>query len=47
MLAKLKVESGALFTHKLEGMFQDMKISGDNMAAYKKHLENRVTSVSP
>ena len=38
MLAKLKVECGFQFTQKLEGMFHDLKISNDTMAAYKKHL---------
>ncbi|KAI6119499.1 Cullin [Pisolithus croceorrhizus] len=40
MLAKLKIECGYQFTQKLEGMFQDMKISSDTMQAYRKHLEN-------
>lgn len=40
MLAKLKVECGYQFTQKLEGMFQDMKISSDTMQAYRRHLEN-------
>jgi len=38
MLAKLKVECGYQFTQKLEGMFHDMKLSGDTMEAYKEHL---------
>ncbi|EIW83862.1 Cullin-domain-containing protein [Coniophora puteana RWD-64-598 SS2] len=44
MLAKLKVECGYQFTQKLEGMFQDMKISTDTMQAYRKYLE---TSTPP
>ncbi|EGO24838.1 hypothetical protein SERLADRAFT_449585 [Serpula lacrymans var. lacrymans S7.9] len=40
MLAKLKVECGYQFTQKLEGMFNDMKISADTMQAYRNHLEN-------
>ncbi|KAG6820945.1 hypothetical protein H0H93_009181 [Arthromyces matolae] len=40
MLAKLKVECGFQFTQRLEGMFHDMKISADNMDAYKTHLAN-------
>ncbi|KAG6331221.1 hypothetical protein ID866_7870, partial [Astraeus odoratus] len=40
MLAKLKVECGYQFTQKLEGMFQDMKISSDTMQAYRNHLRN-------
>jgi len=39
MLAKLKIECGFQFTQKLEGMFNDMKVSGDTMEAYRKHLE--------
>ncbi|KAH9849716.1 Cullin-domain-containing protein [Lenzites betulinus] len=38
MLAKLKVECGYQFTQKLEGMFNDMKISADTMQAYRDHL---------
>ncbi|RDB26053.1 Cullin-3 [Hypsizygus marmoreus] len=38
MLAKLKVECGYQFTQKLEGMFHDMKLSGDTMQAYRAHL---------
>ncbi len=38
MLAKLKVECGFQFTQRLEGMFHDMKISSDTVAAYKEHL---------
>ncbi|KIJ62793.1 hypothetical protein HYDPIDRAFT_41506 [Hydnomerulius pinastri MD-312] len=40
MLAKLKVECGYQFTQKLEGMFNDMKISSETMQAYRKYLEN-------
>lgn len=38
MLAKLKVECGFQFTQKLEGMFQDIRISVDTMQAYREHL---------
>ncbi|GLB40454.1 putative cullin-domain-containing protein [Lyophyllum shimeji] len=38
MLAKLKVECGFQFTQKLEGMFHDIKLSGDTMQAYNAHL---------
>ncbi|KIY43994.1 Cullin-domain-containing protein [Fistulina hepatica ATCC 64428] len=38
MLAKLKVECGSQFTQKMEGMFNDMRVSVDTMDAYKKHL---------
>jgi cullin 3 len=38
MLAKLKVESGCQFTQKLEGMFNDMKVSADTMKDYRSYL---------
>jgi cullin 3 len=39
MLAKLKVECGFAFTQKLEGMFHDMKLSGETMNAYRGYLK--------
>ncbi|KAJ7650303.1 Cullin-domain-containing protein [Roridomyces roridus] len=42
MLAKLKVECGYQFTQKLEGMFNDMRISEDTMKAYRTHLSKTV-----
>ncbi|KAK7050999.1 hypothetical protein VNI00_005111 [Paramarasmius palmivorus] len=44
MLAKLKIECGYQFTQKLEGMFNDMKISADHMEEYKQKL---ASSLSP
>jgi cullin 3 len=38
MLGKLKIECGFQFTQKLEGMFNDMKVSSDTMKAYQNHL---------
>ncbi|PVF92727.1 Cullin-domain-containing protein [Serendipita vermifera] len=38
MLAKLKVECGFQFTKKMEGMFNDMKLSTDIMVTYKDYL---------
>lgn len=38
MLAKLKVECGYQFTKKMEGMFNDMKLSSDITSAYKDYL---------
>ena len=38
MLGKLKVECGYQFTHKLEGMFNDMKLSTEIMEGYREHL---------
>ncbi|THH18864.1 hypothetical protein EUX98_g8886 [Antrodiella citrinella] len=40
MLAKLKLECGYQFTQKLEGMFNDMKLSNDTMEAYRRHLDD-------
>ena len=40
MLGKLKVECGVQYTQKLEGMFNDMKVSADTMQAYHKYLES-------
>ena len=34
MLSKLKQECGGVFTLKLEGMFKDMELSKDIMAAF-------------
>lgn len=45
ILAKLKIECGYQFTQKLEGMFHDIKISGDTMEAYRAHLAK--TTVCP
>ena len=39
MLGKLKVECGHQFTQKLEGMFNDMKLSAETMEGYRRHLE--------
>ncbi|KAL7411333.1 ubiquitin ligase SCF complex subunit Cullin [Mrakia frigida] len=38
MVAKLKIECGYQFTQKLEGMFNDMRVSSDTMTAFKTHL---------
>lgn len=46
MLAKLKVESGHQFTQKLEGMFTDMKVSADTMAAYRTYLSGKEVRTS-
>ena len=40
MLAKLKVECGFQFTKKMEGMFQDIKVSADTTSAYKKYIQS-------
>ncbi|KAG9296630.1 hypothetical protein G9A89_002901 [Geosiphon pyriformis] len=39
MIAKLKIECGYQFTTKLEGMFNDMRISTDTMADFKDFLD--------
>lgn len=38
MISKLKTECGYQFTSKLEGMFNDMKLSSDTMDAFKDSL---------
>eukprot|EP01103_Thecamoeba_quadrilineata_P019179 TRINITY_DN765_c0_g1_i1.p1 TRINITY_DN765_c0_g1~~TRINITY_DN765_c0_g1_i1.p1 ORF type:complete len:756 (+),score=129.29 TRINITY_DN765_c0_g1_i1:106-2268(+) len=38
MIGKLKTECGYQFTSKLEGMFNDMRLSADTMEGYKTHL---------
>ena len=40
MLTKLKVECGFQFTKKMEGMFQDMKVSVDTTSAYKDYIQS-------
>mmetsp|Transcript_17124 Transcript_17124/g.35635 ORF Transcript_17124/g.35635 Transcript_17124/m.35635 type:complete len:718 (-) Transcript_17124:1587-3740(-) len=37
MLEKLKMECGAVFTNKLEGMFKDVDLSKDIMASFHQH----------
>ncbi|KXN89109.1 Cullin-3 [Leucoagaricus sp. SymC.cos] len=38
MLGRLKIECGYQFTQKLEGMFNDIRLSADAMESYHKHL---------
>ncbi|KAF9477929.1 Cullin-domain-containing protein [Pholiota conissans] len=38
MLTKLKIECGVQFTQKMEGMFNDMKISADTTKSYLDHV---------
>ena len=38
MLVKLKVECGHQFTQKLEGMFNDIRLSTEIMEGYRSHL---------
>ncbi|KAL1843690.1 hypothetical protein VTJ49DRAFT_390 [Mycothermus thermophilus] len=38
MLAKLKVECGASFTHNLEQMFKDQELAKEEMASYREWL---------
>ncbi|PKY45991.1 Cullin-domain-containing protein [Rhizophagus irregularis] len=42
MIGKLKVECGYQFTTKLEGMFNDMRISSDTMSDFKEYLDKSV-----
>ncbi|KAI8886688.1 Cullin-domain-containing protein [Backusella circina FSU 941] len=39
MLSKLKRECGYQFTNKLEGMFNDMRLSSDMISIYKDYVE--------
>ncbi|KAK9737600.1 Cullin protein neddylation domain [Popillia japonica] len=42
MISKLKLECGASFTAKLEGMFKDIRLSQDINSCFKEHLQNNV-----
>ncbi|KAJ3034571.1 hypothetical protein HDV00_004934 [Rhizophlyctis rosea] len=44
MIAKLKTECGYQFTTKLEGMFNDMRLSNDTMSDFRDHLSKSVTA---
>jgi len=44
MIAKLKTECGYQFTSKLEGMFQDMKLSAQTSDGFKEYI-NKIESV--
>jgi len=46
MVSQLKAECGYQFTSKLEGMFNDMRISRDTRAAYKSHKKAQPTTSS-
>jgi cullin 3 len=45
MLSRLKVESGYQFTQKLEGMFNDIRLSSEAMEAYQVHLAKYTVSI--
>ena len=45
MLAKLKVECGVQFTQKMEGMFNDMKVSADATRDYHTYLAGTTVCV--
>lgn len=47
MIAKLKTECGYQFTSKLEGMFNDMKLSKQTMEIYRTFLAEGGTSTRP
>ncbi|GBB95576.1 hypothetical protein RclHR1_02570010 [Rhizophagus clarus] len=42
MIGKLKIECGYQFTTKLEGMFNDMRISSDTMSDFKEYLDKSI-----
>jgi len=44
MVSQLKAECGYQFTSKLEGMFNDMRISKDTRDAYKHHVKTTAVS---
>ncbi|KAF9439024.1 Cullin-3 [Entomortierella beljakovae] len=44
MIARLKIECGYQFTSKLEGMFQDMRLSADTLISFKEYLDRSVTT---
>eukprot|EP01104_Vermistella_antarctica_P018565 TRINITY_DN6925_c0_g1_i1.p1 TRINITY_DN6925_c0_g1~~TRINITY_DN6925_c0_g1_i1.p1 ORF type:complete len:734 (-),score=196.01 TRINITY_DN6925_c0_g1_i1:99-2300(-) len=46
MIGKLKTECGYQFTSKLEGMFNDMRLSADTMDRFKEHLVNTPISLN-
>lgn len=46
MVLKLKVECGANFTNKLEGMFKDVDLSQDIMKSYLEHRAEKNSSSS-
>uniref|UniRef100_A0A7S3PYP2 Cullin family profile domain-containing protein n=1 Tax=Chaetoceros debilis TaxID=122233 RepID=A0A7S3PYP2_9STRA len=46
MVSLLKAECGYQFTSKLEGMFNDMRISRDTRDAYKLHKRNSVQAAA-
>jgi len=46
MVSQLKAECGYQFTSKLEGMFNDMRISADMRDAYKTHKRRQETQVA-
>ena len=41
MLARLKTECGAEFTHNLEQMFKDVEVAREEMSSYKQRMEER------
>ncbi len=45
MLMRLKVECGYQFTQKLEGMFNDIKLSEEAMDLYQTHLTKTTVSI--
>jgi len=45
MIAKLKTECGYQFTSKLEGMFQDMKLSADTMDQFRNNFAGGLNGI--
>ncbi|KAF9937420.1 Cullin-3 [Modicella reniformis] len=42
MISRLKIECGYQFTSKLEGMFTDMRLTGDTTSSFKEFLVNAI-----
>jgi cullin-4 len=47
LIAKLKAECGPQFTSKLEGMFKDIELSQDVMAAFEQACEAQPPELAP
>jgi len=41
MIAKLKLRGGAQFTHDMEGMMTDMRLSQDIQSAFAEHVKDK------
>lgn len=46
LVARLRMEMGASFTNKLEGMFRDMKVSGEQISEFKNLRQSGTINLS-